>query len=183
MRGRGKEDRNRRASDQFPASAKPPPPTTPTAKAKPPTPSPQPPPPLRLGRVNTQKGLPVPSFPLSLLSVPLPPGPRAASHLAPPTPLPTPQTPTPIRASPSPPDSSAEHRGRCYLLPHQRCPWLGGCRCAGSREEVFGTLNNPLLPLFPPPQPVSVPKWRRPDPQCSGPSLARWWKVARRGRN
>lgn len=52
-----------------------------------------------------------------------------------------------------------------------------------SRDEDLGTLNNPLLPLFPPPQPVSVPKWRRPDPQCSGPSLARWGKVARRGRN
>lgn len=47
-------------------------------------------------------------------------------------------------------------------------PQAWGCRCARSREEVFGTLNNPLLPLFPPPQPVSVPKWRRPDPQCSG---------------
>lgn len=44
-------------------------------------------------------------------------------------------------------------------------PLAWGCRCARSREEVFGTLNNPLLPLFPPPQPVSVPKWRRPDPQ------------------
>lgn len=62
-------------------------------------------------------------------------------------------------------------------------PLAWGCRCAQSREEVFGTLNNPLLPLFPPPQPVSVPKWRRPDPQCSGPSLARSWKVARGGRN
>lgn len=61
-------------------------------------------------------------------------------------------------------------------------PLAWGCRCARSREEVFGTLNNPLLPLFPPPQPVSVPKWRRPDPQCSGPSLARSWKVARRGK-
>lgn len=57
-----------------------------------------------------------------------------------------------------------------YLRPPQ-VPGLGCGRWV--RDEALGTLNNPLLPLFPPPQPVSVPKWRRPGPQYSGTSLAR----------
>lgn len=121
---------------------------------------------------------------LSVLALPPPsPRPRAASHLTPPTPLPTPQTSTPTRVPP--PIPRPWRRAQRTLLPSAtpEVPLALGCRCARSREEVFGTLNNPLLPLFPPPQPVSVPKWRRPDPQCSGPSLARSWKVARRGRN
>lgn len=49
-------------------------------------------------------------------------------------------------------------------------PLAWGCRCARSREEVFGTLNNPLLPLFPPPQPVSVPKWLPPPANGGSPA-------------
>lgn len=178
-RGRRKEER---AGERRPRS-QPPPNTSP----RPPRRNHAPPPHNRrlrsAGPRQHHSGLPAPSFPLSPCSPTPHPGPRAGSHLAPPTPLPTPQTPTPTRA---PPASLGLRRGaQRPLLPSAtpEVPLAWGCHCARSREEVFGTLNNPLLPLFPPPQPVSVPKWRRPDPQCSEPNLARSWKVARRGKN
>lgn len=86
------------------------------------------------------------------------------SHRAPPTP------PRPRPDAHSPPADAGAGPDPRYLLPPQ-VPGLGCGRWV--RDEALGTLNNPLLPLFPPPQPVSVPKWRRPGPQYSGTSLAR----------
>lgn len=99
--------------------------------------------------------------------------PRTASHLAPPTPLPTLKPQRRHGHPPSLPGLRREAQGTALPSAPPEVPLAWGCCYARSREEVFGTLNNPLLPLFPPPQPASVPKWRRPDPQCSGPSLAR----------
>lgn len=180
---RPEEDRARKASDRFPASAKHHPPPLEQPRLS------HPPPPhnrhLRSTRAESiPRGASQHRPSLSLLALPPPPAPaRGQPH-------------TSRRQRRSRP-LKPQRRHRHPLRPRPRrgpqktvlpsatpeVPLAWGCRCARSREEVFGTLNNPLLPLFPPPQPVSVPKWRRPDPQCSGPSLARSWKVARRGRN